>query len=100
MKIAIYQIDRDKDAQKVAFLDYLTMNTVRNGAGCDRRIYDKVFEGAVKCKTLSEVYMMFNTFVPDGYRGRSLTVSDVVHIVDTNEYWYCDSVGWKKILWK
>lgn len=35
----------------------------------------------MECGTLEEVYQMFNLDHPDGYRGRSLSVSDVVEVV-------------------
>ena len=100
MKIAIYQIDREKDRQNVAFLGYMEMCKVREHGGADRSIYDKVFEGRVDCENLSEIYMMFNLNFPEGYKGRSLSVSDVVYIDDTKEFWYCDRIGWQKIYWK
>lgn len=61
--------------------------------------YDKVFEGEVSCGNLEEVYQMFNINHPDGYRGRSLSVSDVVEVVSEGKstFYFCDSIGFKEI---
>ena len=62
-------------------------------------IYDKVFEGEVECGTLEEVYQMFNIGQPDGYRGRSLSVSDVVEVVgeEKSTFHFCDSIGFREV---
>lgn len=48
---------------------------------------------------LEELFEMFNVNHPEDYKGRSLSVSDVVAIVRKNvtRYYYCDSMGWKLI---
>jgi hypothetical protein len=38
---------------------------------------------------------MFNLEHPKDFRGHSLSVSDIVQMED--EFYYCDSFGWKKI---
>lgn len=81
MNIAIYQIDPDRDENNVAFLNYENLERFQGSAELRSEIYDKVFEGEVECGTLEEVYQMFNLDHPDGYRGRSLSVSDVVEVV-------------------
>ena len=73
MKIAIYQINPDRDENNVAFLNYENLERFQGSAALRSEIYDKVFEGEVECGTLEEVYQMFNIGQPDGYRGRSLS---------------------------
>ena len=93
MNIAIYQINPDRDENNVAFLNYENLERFQGSAALRSEIYDKVFEGEVECGTLEEVYQMFNLDHPDGYRGRSLSVSDVIEemcIRDRGEY---DSVS-------
>lgn len=41
---------------------------------------------------LADVFHVFNTDHPEGYEGRSLSVSDIVRMGD--RYFYCDSFGW------
>ena len=72
MRIAIYQINPDRDENNVAFLNYESQERFQGSAALRSEIYDKVFEGEVECGTLEEVYQMFNLDHPDGYRGRSL----------------------------
>jgi hypothetical protein len=44
---------------------------------------------------------MFNTALPADYRGRSLSVSDVVEIVEAENvkpgFYFCDSIGFKEV---
>ena len=50
-------------------------------------------------KVLEELFEMFNINIPEDYKARSLSLSDVVAIVreDATRYYYCDSCGWKLI---
>ena len=99
MNIAIYQIDPDRDENNVAFLNYENLERFQGPAALRSEIYDKVFEGEVECGTLEEVYQMFNLDHPDGYRGRSLSVSDVVEVVGEEEstFHFCDSIGFREV---
>ena len=99
MNIAIYQIDPDRDENNVAFLNYENLERFQGSAALRSEIYDKVFEGEVECGTLEEVYQMFNLDHPDGYRGRSLSVSDVVEVVgeEKSTFHFCDSIGFREV---
>lgn len=99
MNIAIYQIDPDRDENNVAFLNYENLERFQGSAALRSEIYDKVFEGEVECGTLEEVYQMFNLDHPDGYRGRSLSVSDVVETVgeEKSTFHFCDSIGFREV---
>lgn len=99
MNIAIYQIDPDRDENNVVFLNYENLERFQDPAALRSEIYDKVFEGEVECGTLEEVYQMFNLDHPDGYRGRSLSVSDVVEVVgeEKSTFHFCDSIGFREV---
>ncbi len=58
MKIAIYQINPDRDENNVAFLNYENLERFQGSAALRSEIYDKVFEGEVECGTLEEVYQL------------------------------------------
>ena len=50
---------------------------------------------------LEDVFVLFHSGRPDGFRGHSLSVSDVVEVEDaasmTPGFYFCDSVGFKEI---
>lgn len=83
MKINIYQINKSRDVNRVAFDGLELLKKLHGQNDVDRSIYDKVFSGEVNCKDLEDVYRMFNLEHPWGYTGRSLSVSDVVEVVDS-----------------
>lgn len=100
MKIKIYQINMDRDNGSYSFTNY--ENTIRRtGGGIRSSIYDCVFDGEVDCKGLEEVYEKFNIDSPPGFKGHSLSVSDIVEIAESDSvekgYYFCDSIGFKKI---
>ena len=101
MKVKIYQVNMERDTNRVAFVGYDSLPKFQGSSDIDSRIYDKVFEGEVNCFTLEKLYQIFNTEHPAGYKGRSMSVSDVVEIVDGNTgksyFNYCDSFGFKMV---
>lgn len=101
MKINIYQINMDRDEEMLCFRNFSSITKKLNGQSIPADIFDRVFRGQVDCETLEDVYSMFNSNHPKGYTGRSLSVSDVVEVIDGGEeepgYYYCDSVGFKRI---
>lgn len=65
-------------------------------------IYKKVFSGCInELDTLEEVYTKFNIDIPRSHYGHSLSVSDIVEVIDSDcvssGFYYCDSVGFKKL---
>ena len=99
MNINIYQIDTSRDRKRICFfgLDEIKELTGEDTLNCG--IYDKIFSGDVDCNDLEAVYRMFNTDHPEGYTGRSLSVSDVVEITDSDKkgFYFCDNIGFQKI---
>lgn len=101
MKINIYQINRDRDPQRLKFLGLDAVRKVLRSAEPDCAVYDKVYSGDVKCRNLEDVFVLFNSGRPEGFRGHSLSVSDVVEVEDaasiTPGFYFCDSIGFKEI---
>ncbi len=81
MNIRIYQINMDRDTERKAFEGIENLERLFGGSSIDSSIYDKVFEGEVDCESLEGIYQKFNLDHPEGYRGRSLSVSDIVEII-------------------
>ena len=84
MNVRIYQINMKRDANNVAFMNYESLPKFQGSSEIDSSLYDKVFEGEVNCFTLEKLYEIFNLEHPEGYKGRSMSVSDVVEIIDGN----------------
>lgn len=101
MKIKIYQVNMERDENRVAFMAYESLAKFQGSPDVDSRIYDKVFEGEVNCFTLEKLYEIFNREHPAGYKGRSMSVSDVVEIVDgttgKSYFHFCDSFGFQQV---
>lgn len=109
MRIKIYQINSDRDTLRVKFAGLQETQKVQrlNGRSAllDPTLYDEVYDGEVDCKTLEDVYTLFNTNHPPFFRGHSLSASDVVEITENNNnylhgFFFCDSVGFEHINFK
>lgn len=95
--IKIFQIDYNKDINKVAFLPYHWLKEF------DFSIYKEVWSGEEPdgCDDLDGIYEVFNLYHPKDFKGHSLSVSDIVQIIGSdkgsNGFHYCDSIGWVKL---
>lgn len=58
--------------------------------------YELVFDGDLPAQTAEDVFRIFNLEHPNGYRGRSMSVSDIVWMEGIG-YWFCDSIGFRQI---
>lgn len=101
MKINIYQIDPERDAKRLRFLNLAATRQVLYSHEPEASVYNKVFAGTVKCRNLEDVFVLFNSSPPEGFRGRTLSVSDIVEVEDaagiTPGCYFCDSVGFKEV---
>lgn len=101
MKYAIYQINRERDTDRLLFQNY--ERTMREAGRINLEIYDKVYEGETEKVgtqeedelTLERIYFKFNTNKrPSDFKGHSISVSDVVEL--NGAWWFCDSIGWER----
>ena len=101
MKIKIYQVNMGRDENRTAFMGMDEREHFLPSAEIDSSIYNCVYDGEVDCNGLENVFQKFNVDHPDGYRGRSLSVSDVVEIIEAEDvepgFYFCDSVGFDKV---
>ena len=81
MRIRIYQIEMSLDEQNVAFRPYTEMQEKYSG-DIPAELYRMIYEGVVPTKEFSVVFYIFNMAHPQDYRGRSLSVSDVIEVVE------------------
>lgn len=100
MNIKIYQINSDRDHDRLAFAGMDKLQSFTGGKDIDSGIYDKVYEGIVDCADLEAVYALFNVNHPADFTGHSLSVSDVVEVIGedgTSTFHFCDSVGFQEV---
>ena len=87
------------------FEDY--ESTVERFGGVDMSRYVSADCGHVAAdsepEACEELFYRYNMDRPEGYRGRSMSVSDVVILYNENEnptaktVWFCDSIGFRKL---
>ena len=101
MKIKIYQVNTDRDEKQVAFFGMESLPKFQGSSEINSSIYDSAYVGNVDCKTLEDVFRKFNNDHPPGYKARSLTVSDVVEVIESDSvksgFYFCDSFGFKAV---
>lgn len=95
MNIKIYQINIERDKNRVKFLHYDHLDSFQDTKDINASVYDEVFSGDVDCENLEEIYRKFNTDGHPLHRGHSLSISDIV-MTDEGAY-YCDSIGFMKV---
>ena len=98
MKIRVYQIAEERDEKHLMFRCLETV--LRENGKLPAEIYECVYEGELNAKTLEDVFYILNCCMPVDYSARSLSVSDVVEIVKSEEhssFYYCDSFGFQHL---
>ena len=80
MKIKVFQINSERDKNRVKFENLARTEEYQGKLQIDSSIYDEVFAGNVDCKDLEDVFRLFNTDTPLTHRGHSLSVSDIVQV--------------------
>lgn len=80
MKIRVYQVDHDRDKNRIKFENH--ENTIKHAGSVNPATYNEVFSGDVDCISLENIYELFNFHHPLTHRGHSLSVSDVCEVID------------------
>lgn len=100
-EFSIYQINTDRDNNRVCFLGLDTLERFQHSKEVDPVLYDRVYDGKLDCNSLETIYEKFNIDHPADYKGRSLSVSDVVEIRGSDTlnpgFYFVDSIGFKSI---
>lgn len=62
-------------------------------------LYHVVYDGDLHTDKLEEIFYVLNCLHPEGYKGWSLTMSDIVELYDAERstYFYCDTFGFQEI---
>ena len=99
MKVRIYQIDFERDEK---FLCYRNLETVleRCGGIIPAESYNMVFEYEALSDNLERLFFIFDEAHPKGYKARSMSMSDVVEVIDPvngSKFFFCDKIGFKEV---
>ena len=97
MKFKIYQLKKEHNDAMFLSLDMLKHFNLE----FDFSKYKKVYEGNMHVDDLDHIFTIFNVDRPADFNGHSLSVSDIVQVIESETielgYYFCDSFGWKKV---
>lgn len=100
-EFSIYQINVDRDTANVCFIGMESLERIKGTKEVNAAAYDRVYDGKMDCISLENIYQKFNVDHPADYKGRSLSVSDVVEIRESDTlnpgFYFVDSIGFKSI---
>ena len=100
-EFSIYQINMDRDSANVCFIGMESLEKIKGTKKVNAAAYDRVYDGKMDCISLENIYQKFNVDHPADYKGRSLSVSDVVEIRGSDTlnpgFYFVDSIGFKSI---
>ena len=100
-EFSIYQINVDRDTANVCFIEMESLKKIKGTKEVNAAAYDRVYDGKMDCISLENIYQKFNVDHPADYKGRSLSVSDVVEIRESDTlnpgFYFVDSIGFKSI---
>ena len=97
MKVRIYQIVPELDVNHLMFRDLQTIISKANGK-IPEAIYACVYKGELEAMQLEDVFYILNCAFPQDYRARSLSVSDVVEVLNSendSSFYFCNSFGFQ-----
>ena len=102
MKKYNYVIYQAKIGAPFTFLGWETGNKIADWSFDPyRSVWNGTEEAADDMDLVNYLWEVFNEKHPVGYRARSLSVSDIIRVEDTEtdtvKYYYCDSFGWEDI---
>lgn len=101
IKIRIYQINTARDVNRICFMAYKDLGKIQGCPEVDSKIYDKVYDNEVECRGLEDIFRVFNVERPEDFKGRSLSVSDVVEVYESGDvergFYFCDRFGYEQV---
>ena len=89
MKVKLFQISPEEDRYNLLYMHY---EFAMSHGGIKESSYELVFDGELDAKTLNDIWYIFNKKHPEGYRGRSMSTSDVVWAEGLGTF-FCDSTS-------
>jgi len=94
-KVRIYQIETESE---YAFRGYDFVKE-KSCLAPPADIYNVFFDGQLETDNIDDIFYIFNTNHPLDYKGRSLSVSDIIEFYDDtgSNFFYCDYSGYIEI---
>ena len=99
MKVSVYQVVPELDQKGILFQNLARVKEAGDGR-VPSEIYECIYSGELPVKDPEQVFVICNGEHPKGYRGHSLSVSDVVEFqYETGErkFFFCDLWGFPEI---
>lgn len=100
MKVSIYQVVPELDQKGILFRDLACAKRAGDGR-VPSEIYECIYSGELPVTDPEQVFVMCNCEQPEGYKGHSMSVSDVVEFqYETGEskFFFCDSWGFPEVV--
>lgn len=105
MIVSIYQINSALDSKRVMFFCLRSLVDTTGTDVPDMSIYQKVYELPNEREPeninryLESLFRRFNIDHPQDYKGRSMSVSDIVSVETDGQsrYFFCDDFGFKEV---
>mgnify|MGYP002648133504 CR=1 FL=1 len=97
-KYMLYQVKGGEQTRDYRFMSYSQLQ--KQGLTVDKNNYELTYVcGLSEKTTLENLFTQFNTDCPQDFKGRSMSVSDVVVMKRNGEEkaYYCDSAGFKEV---
>lgn len=101
VKTHSFQIWQVKDGQVYARERYTSLKD-RKTLGLPvkkshyRMVWASSIDGDEDMDALNALYEQFNVYAPADFRGRLMSVSDVI-VLDGSRAYYCDPIGWGRL---
>lgn len=95
MRIKIYQINPDRDINRVRNERLSNLERCQGSPGIQASLYDEVFSAEMDFNGLEQLYIQFNTSGHPLHRGGQMKVSDIV-VTDDGAF-YCDRFGFATV---
>ena len=95
MRIKIYQINPDRDINRVRNERLSNLQCCQGSPGIQASLYDEVFNAEMDFNGLEALYTQFNTIGHPLHRGGQMKVSDI--IVTGDGAFYCDRFGFAPV---
>lgn len=99
MKVSVYQVVPELDQKGILFQNLARVKESWGGE-IPSEIYECIYSGELPVTDPEQVFVACNTEPPEGYKGHSLSVSDVVEFqYETGEsrFFFCDSWGFPAV---